>query len=252
MEIVILGSGTSGGIPEPGCTCSVCTSTDPKDRRYRSSLLIRNGEQRIVIDTATEFRLQAIRERISRIDAVLVTHDHADHISGMDDLRNFTWHSPVPVYANEPTLAGIRERFSYFFKETQRGGGKPKVVLNRVTGPFTAAGRDWIPLPALHGKLDVLGYRTGQMAYLTDASEIPAETLTLMEDLEILVIGALRYKPHETHMTVSQALELIARIKPKRAYLTHLCHDISHRRLEKELPSGVFPAWDGLTLTVGE
>jgi phosphoribosyl 1,2-cyclic phosphate phosphodiesterase len=191
-----------------------------------------------------------IREGIDRLDAILMTHPHADHISGMDDLRNFTYDEPVTVYGNGETLEGIRERFGYFFRKTQRGGGKPKVKLCQVSTPFKAGGLSWIPLPVLHGQLPVLGYRTGRFAYVTDASHIPAGTEGMLAGLDVLVLGALRYRPHETHMNIEQAVSFAERIKPERTWLTHFCHDIEHAKLARELPAGIFPAYDGLKITL--
>lgn len=265
MEIGVLGSGTSHGVPVIGCDCQVCRSEDPRDARFRSSALVRGklGE-RVLIDAGPEFRLQAIREGIDRLDAVFITHAHADHVHGLDDLRPLTRDRPLPVFGNRETVEELRERFAYIFRETQQGGGKPRIVLHKVgEAPMDVAGLRITPVPVKHGALDVLGWRIDEAgrsaAYVTDASEIPAAALASLRELDVLIIGALREQPHDTHLNFDQALSLIAELKPRRAWLTHLCHEKRHRAIEDYIRAHarhsipaipVEPAWDGLRITV--
>lgn len=248
MKVTFLGTGTSHGIPVIGCTCSVCTSTNPKNKRSRCSVWVEDENTSIVIDTAPDFRQQALRQGIGTLDAILFTHAHADHVHGLDDIRPFSWTQTVPVYGNRATIEEIQVRFQYIFIETQKGGGKPKILLNEIKTSFQIGTLAVIPVPIFHGKLNILGFRIGSFAYITDCSGIPEESYPLLTDLDVLVIGALRYKAHETHFSVSQALAEIEKIKPRRAYFTHLCHRIEHASLSSELPGHIRPAWDGLTL----
>jgi len=233
-----------------GCSCEVCTSLDQKNNRTRSSIWIEYKDTSILVDTTTDFRTQAMREGIHDIDAILLTHAHADHIHGLDDIRPFSYNHAIPVYGNSPTLEELRCRFEYIFMETQRGGGKPKIDLHTVDSPFYIGSIEIVPVPIMHGSLTILGFRIGTFAYLTDCSGIPEESYSLLHDIDLLVIGALRYKDHETHYSVSQAIKQIERIGAARAYLTHLCHRLEHTTLLDELPGHIRPAWDGLTLFV--
>lgn len=274
MEFEILGSGTSHGIPVIGCACPVCASLDPKDTRYRASGLLRTQkDSAVLIDAGPEFRLQALRAGITGLGALLVTHAHADHIHGLDDVRIFTHQRDLPVYAAPPVIEEIRERFTYVFKNTQAGGGKPRLKLIPVEPgkPFLLGdtGIEAIAVPILHGELGIYGWRLGDMAYLTDCSAIPESSRPLLEGLSTLVIDALRERPHTTHFCFAGALEEILRIGPARAYLTHLCHDFSHaevirwidewkERAETSAEGSRFfaegkkiePAYDGLRFTV--
>ncbi|NMB20496.1 MAG: MBL fold metallo-hydrolase [Firmicutes bacterium] len=252
MEITFLGTGTSHGIPVMTCNCAVCQSDDPKNKRTRSSLWIREKETSLLIDTATEFRLQALRADIQQVDAVLYTHCHADHVFGFDDLRVFSKLSgqSVPIYGNEPTVREMREVFSYVFRKTQEGGGKPQVETIVVEDSFWVKDVMVEPIPVVHGRLPILGYRIGKLAYITDCSYIPPESMDRLQDLEILILGVIRHEPHPTHMNVSQALDLVQKLKAKRTYFTHISHLLEHQELAKALPEGVFPAYDGLTLHV--
>ena len=270
MRLVVLGSGTSHGIPVIACFCRVCRSTDPRDTRFRSSLLIEGVKgERVLVDAGPEFRLQAIKAGLSGLDALLLTHAHADHIHGLDDVRPLTRHAPLPVYANRPTLEELEERFSYIFRETQNGGGKPNLDLREVSpaspgrGAFAVGALTLIPIPAKHGRLDILGWRIEEhgraAAYLTDVSAIPRSSYPLLENLDALVIGALRERAHETHFNFDQALGVIAAARPGKAFLSHLCHDSSHAEIEafigeRERRDGVDyrtgPAWDGLVVVL--
>jgi phosphoribosyl 1,2-cyclic phosphate phosphodiesterase len=253
MKITFLGTGTSQGIPVIGCSCGVCRSADKRNKRLRSSLLIEEGSSSIVIDTGTDFRLQALRSNMMRLDAVLLTHAHADHLNGLDDVRPFCRGSAIPVYGNMPALDELRERFSYIFRTGQRGGGKPKIRPIAVdTREFRIPGFDTsvLPVPVCHGTLQILGFRIGGWAYVTDCSRIPAESYPLLEALDVLVIDALRHRPHETHFSVQQALREIELIRPKRSFFTHLCHEVEHGELEETLPKHIRPAYDGLSFTI--
>lgn len=257
MRIVFLGTGTSHGIPVVTCGCAVCNSSDPRDTRYRSSVAIFGDHgERVLIDAGPEFRLQAIRAKLERLDAVLVTHAHADHIHGLDDVRPLTKGKPLPIYASAFDVAELRERFSYAFKDGQMGGGKPKLELWEAPSEGATVGSiRAIPIPVMHGERRILGYRLGKFAYLTDCSAVPAESVDMLRGLDTLVIGALRKRPHPTHFTFDQALELAAELRPSRAFLTHICHDMSHAEIDRYcqtfgLPFPAGPAWDGLEIEV--
>lgn len=267
MELEILGSGTSHGVPVIGCTCPVCTSHDPRDNRMRTSALVRldNGGA-CLIDAGPEFRLQAIRSGISSLDAVLVTHSHADHIHGMDDLRIFTWKKSIPVWAEKSCIRDIRARFSYAFRESTAGGGKPHFRLNPVTvretrnpacspDHVTVLGAVFQPVPVYHGSLMVFGWRIGDTAYITDCNRIPDYSFRLLEGVQNLVLGALRLREHSTHFNFPQAVAAIDRIGAKRAWLTHICHDFSHEQIRSWLRDNapdkkIEPAHDGLRITI--
>ncbi|MBN2656609.1 MAG: MBL fold metallo-hydrolase [Spirochaetales bacterium] len=251
MTITIMGSGTSHGVPVVGCACPVCLSENIKNKRSRASILVRENGTDILIDTATEFRLQAIRENVMKLDAIFYTHSHADHLHGLDDIRSLSRDREIPLYGSGKDIEEIKKRFPYIFNSTlQKGGGKPRVEPHALRGEAVSIGSLEIkPIPLKHGKLDIYGYRfNNKAAYLTDCSDIPDESLALLKNLDVLIIGALRYKPHPTHYNIEQALEVIKKISPGRAYLTHLCHDLDHDQLENELPGGVFTAYDGLKI----
>lgn len=252
MEITFLGTGTSHGIPVITCDCHVCQSENPKNKRTRSSLWVQQGKTSLLIDTATEFRLQAIEACIRRVDGVLYTHCHADHVFGFDDLRVFSKLTArsVPVYGNKPTINELRDVFSYVFRKTQAGGGKPQVETIVVEDAFQVQDLLIQPIPVCHGVLPILGYRIGKLAYITDCSHVPPSSLDLLQDLEVLILGVIRYEPHPTHMNVEQALELTEKLKAKRTYFTHISHLLEHEEVSKTLPEGVFLAYDGLTVQV--
>ncbi|MFO7310904.1 MAG: MBL fold metallo-hydrolase [Bacillota bacterium] len=252
MELLFLGTGTSMGVPVIGCDCPVCTSPDPRNRRNRSSVLIRHKDAHVLIDTAPELRQQALRFGLRRIDAVFLTHTHADHIFGFDDLRRFNHlqGKPIPVYGSPDTLGELQRIFAYCFRPQQPGGSKPEVELRPVEGPFRLGSLMCTPIPVWHGQMPVTGWRIGRVAYVTDASRIPDESLALLEDLDVLVLGALRFRPHPTHMSIGEALSVIADLKPRQAFLTHLSHDVDHARTDQDLPPAVHLAYDGLSVHV--
>jgi len=262
MEMVILGSGTSYGVPVIGCDCPVCTSTDPYDNRMRASALLRFDDGKaILIDAGPEFRIQALRAHITQLDALLVTHAHADHIHGLDDIRIFTMHSDIPVYGNKNAIDDIHNRFDYIFTPTLEGGGKPHLSLITVDSEagqakeIIVAGKKIIPIPLKHGSLPILGWRCGDTAYLTDCNRIPETSYALLEGCKNLVIGALRVRPHSTHFSFAEALAQIDRINPEQSFFTHLCHDFSHKEIQNWLRENapgkkIEPAYDGLRITI--
>ena len=252
MKVTFLGTGTSYGVPVIGCDCEVCQSKDPRNHRTRASILIETDNLHLLIDTATEFRLQALRAGVKKIDAVLYTHCHADHVFGFDDLRAFSYHSgkAVPFYGNYDTIAEMLQVFGYVFRKTQVGGGKPLVKPVVVDGPFQVEGVAIIPVPAYHGNLPIYGYRIGDLAYITDCSRLPQPSLELLTGLKVLILGVIRYDPHPSHMHVDAALELVAKLKPQQAYFTHVTHLLDHETTNSKLPEAVSLAYDGLIITI--
>lgn len=251
MEVTVLGSGTSHGVPVIGCSCPVCTSPNPKNKRTRASILIRKENSGILIDTSTDFRFQALREDIDSLDAILVTHAHADHIHGLDDIRTLSRQKPLPVYATESTLKEIQNRFDYIFKETQHGGGKPNIDLEILSRrPLNLGNIDFVPVPVKHGDLDIVGFRFGPAAYLTDCSFISEESYELLKGITVLIIGALRYRKHATHFSIDEAVDAARRMNAQRTFFTHLCHDVDHETLEQELPADIRPAYDGMKIEI--
>jgi phosphoribosyl 1,2-cyclic phosphate phosphodiesterase len=254
-SIVVLGSGTSIGIPMIGCRCKTCTSDDPRDKRLRPSVLLKLGPHRVLIDTGPDFRTQALTHNIERVDAVLYTHSHADHILGIDDLRPFNYmqKSEIPIYGSDDTLLTIEETFKYVFDATPTQSSRPKLVSNRFEAGdrFSVAGMEFEPVRALHGKLPVYGFRFGDCAYLTDHSGIPPESMDRLRNLDVLFLDALRYNAHPTHQTIEQSLEMVAELNPKRAYFTHISHDVLHAEAEARFPEHVRLAFDGLEIRIG-
>jgi len=249
--LTVLGSGTSMGVPTIGCDCAVCRSLDPRDRRTRPSVMIGYNGRHVLIDTTPDFREQALREKITHLDAVLYTHTHADHILGIDDLRPLTYrHKPrkMPLYATPRNCEFLRNMFRYIFEAEYKFGGLPLVELQPIEGAVELFGARFEPLTVIHGETPILGFRFGSAAYLTDHSEVPAETLEKLQDLDILFLDALRYKPHPTHSTVGQSLKIVAEVKPKRTFFTHICHDLPHEATNAALPPGVQLAFDGMKL----
>ena len=249
MKITILGSGTSTGVPMVGCRCPVCTSSDPRDKRTRASIIVETQGRHLLVDTSTDLRKQAIREAIPRIDAVLFTHSHADHIHGIDDMRGFHFiHKRViPCYGEKETMETITEKFSYIFKGLEHAGYAKLLEPHIITGPFTLFGCRITPIPLMHGPMPATGYRFNDAAYLTDCSFIPESSMANLEGLDLLIIDALRYTPHSNHFNIEGALEIVERLKPRRAVLTHLTHEVRYGD-GKNLPPEVEFAYDGMTL----
>ena len=248
--LTVLGSGTSMGVPTIGCDCAVCNSADPLDRRTRPSIMLDYAGKRVVIDTTPDFREQAIRERIRSVDAVLYTHGHADHILGLDDLRPLTFHRPgkIPLYAEPRTLERLQHMFSYIFAGDYKYGGLAEVELREIEGPLELWGARFSPIRIFHGDNEILGFRFGSAAYLTDFSTIPDESLCQLQNLDILFLDALRHKPHPTHSTVEHSLAIVDRCRPQRAYFTHISHDLPHAATNAILPPHVRLAHDGMKL----
>ncbi len=248
-----MGTGTSTGVPMIGCDCEVCGSASRRDKRLRSSVWIRANSNSVLIDTSTDLREQALREGIKRVDAVLYTHHHADHVHGIDELRsfNFLQKSDIPLYGNELTMQRIKDMFGYIFNGgPSEGGGIPKLQTNIINTPFALGKLEIIPVPVMHGSMEVYGYRTGNTAYITDCSAIPDASASLLEGLDTLILGALGLPYHATHFTLEKALEAIGTLQPKRAYLTHLNHNLGHESTNMTMPDGVELAWDGLTIEI--
>lgn len=239
------------GVPTIGCDCAVCRSSDSHDRRTRPSILIEYGGHSVLIDTTPDFREQAIRENIRHLDAVLYTHTHADHLLGIDDLRPLSFmHKPgrLPLYAHPAAAEFIRNMFRYIFDADYKFGGLPRVELKAINGPVELFSACFEPIPIIHGDSEIYGFRFGPAAYLTDHSEIPESSLAKLEGLDILFLDALRHKPHPTHSTVEHSLATVERLKPRRAFFTHICHDLPHEETNAALPEGVRLSYDGMKL----
>lgn len=253
MLLTFLGTGTSQGIPVVTCDCSVCSSDDIRDKRFRTSALIETATGTVVIDAGPDFRMQMLRASVKRIDAVLLTHGHHDHVSGLDDVRafNFVQKMPMPVYGNSTCLSSVKRYFDYAFSE-MKYPGVPEFKMIEINHDSFFIGELKIkPLPLKHGQMSILGFRIGKMAYITDASYISEETLVMLNNLDVLIINALRHKPHHSHFSISEAVSIIQKVKAKRAFLTHISHIAGkHIDLMKELPDGVEPAYDGLKIEV--
>ena len=246
----MLGSGTSTGVPVIGCGCAVCRSSDPRNRRTRPGLRLDFEGGTVVVDTSPDFREQALRFALERVDAVLYTHAHADHVFGLDDLRiyNFRQRAPIPCFGSPDTIARLRQIFAYVFEEGQEGGGKPKIELVPVTAPFELLGERVVPVPVMHGDMPVLGFRVGSFAVVTDVSSIPPESYEAIAGVDVLVLSALRYRAHPTHFTIEEALAAAQRIGARRTILTHLAHDVDHGDVRVPLPPGVELGHDGLVV----
>lgn len=247
--VTFLGTGTSHGVPMIGCRCAVCRSDDPHDRRLRPSIHVQiDGGPAILIDTATDLRQQALTNDITRVDAVLFTHSHADHVMGLDELRRFNATSgrKLPVHADAKTGAELRRIFSYAFEPPKGpGGGVPDLALVEIDGAFEVEGLTVRPVPVMHGPQPILGFRIGRFAYLTDCNHVPETSMALLGGLDVLVLDALRHRPHPTHFTVKDAVEVAGRIGARETYFTHICHDLPHAATNADLPAGMALAYDG-------
>lgn len=250
MRITFLGTGTSVGVPSVGCECAACLSDDPRDNRLRTSVLVEHGGHNILIDASTDFRQQALRIGLKHLAAILFTHSHADHCFGLDDTRPIMFRDgAIPVFATEVTWQGLRRIYAYAF-EPDGYPGVPRMVPHQIDGAFDLFGLDIEPLSVIHGQLEVTAFRIGGFAYVTDCNRIPEETCARLMGLDVLVIDALRFKKHPTHMTLDQSLGYIERLKPRRALLTHISHDIKHAETSGHLPENVEIAYDGLVVEV--
>jgi len=255
MKITLIGTGTSQGVPVIGCKCKVCQSDSLKDKRLRTSAVIEWNNHRLVIDTGPDFRTQMLREKIDNIDAILYTHEHADHTTGLDDIRPLYFKTgvPIPIYGLSRTLNDLKIRFNYIFTRENRYPGAPEVLCNPVNPgqQFQINDLNIIPLDILHGDLPILGYKLDNFAYLTDVKKIPANTIKELKNIDLMIINALHQRPHKMHLNLPEALELIEIIQPKRAVLTHISHHMDvHEEISKKLPNNVFLGFDGMKLNV--
>jgi len=266
LSVTLLGTGTSHGVPMIGCDCRVCRSDDPRDRRTRPSILLTfhgdgGAEERqaavaravrhALVDTSTDLRAQALTHDIRRVDALLFTHGHADHVLGLDEVRRFNvlQREAIPCFADAQTIDDLRRTFAYIFTPaTPSGGGLPQLRLNTIAGAFSMGGREIVPVPIMHGPRMILGFRVGAFAYLTDCNRIPASSWELLSGVRTLVLDALRDRPHPTHFSVREALAVVDRLGPDRTYFTHICHDLPHAETCARLPRGVELAYDGLVI----
>jgi len=262
MRVTLLGTGTSHGVPMIGCDCAVCRSSDPKDKRTRVSILLElapaaeafaSAVRYVLVDTSTDLRAQAIAQDVRRVDAILFTHSHADHVMGLDDVRRYNalQRGAIPCYGDARTLADLRRMFDYIFNPPPvAAGGIPQLTLFEIAGVFSLGGVEIVPVPLWHGPRPILGFRIGRFAYLTDCSRIPDASWPLLAGVQTVVLDALRDRPHPTHFSVGEALEVVDRLAPARAYFTHMCHDLGHAETCARLPAGVALAYDGLTLDI--
>ncbi len=250
--IEVLGSGTSVGVPSIGCHCPVCTSTDPRDQRHRPSILLRYNDRAVLIDSGPDFRTQALRAKMDRLDAILYTHAHADHILGLDDVRpfNFRQRQPIPIYGSRETIATLRQAFRYIFETLYTESTIPKIETHEFEDyqPIDLFGLEFVPIPVKHGRTVVHGFRFGAAAYLTDHNTIPPESLRALENLDVLFVDGLRHREHPTHSSVKQALDHIETLQPRRGYLTHICHDLPHEETEQKLPPRVALSYDTMRI----
>jgi phosphoribosyl 1,2-cyclic phosphate phosphodiesterase len=254
MELLFLGTGTSAGIPMIGCHCPVCSSSDPHDKRSRPSAVVSCGGTRVLIDSSPELRLQCVTNGIDMIDAVVYTHGHADHIMGLDDLRRFNAlkKGPLDIWADELTHSALTRCFGYAFKEPELEMKvfRPHLIRRMIEGPFEIGGMTWTPIPMFHGDLAVLGFRIGRLAYCTDVNRIPESSFELLKGLDVLVLDALQHKPHTTHFSLKEAVEVAGRIGARQTYFTHIAHALAHEATNATLPGNVQLAYDSLRVEV--
>jgi phosphoribosyl 1,2-cyclic phosphate phosphodiesterase len=252
-QMIFLGTGTSIGVPVIGCGCPTCTSADPRNNRLRCALVLGLPEGNLLVDSPPDLRTQLLREKIGLVHATLYTHDHADHVFGLDDLRLFPYYlgHPLPIYCEEQVEDRIRKSFDYAFvaEAATYGGGVPQVEFRRITtDPFDVLGTRITPIRLVHGRFRVLGFRYGNIAYCTDTNQIPPESWPLLQELDVLVLDALRQKPHSTHFSLDEAVAVAQRVGAKRTLLTHMSHDLEHAATNAALPPGIELAYDGLRL----
>ncbi|MGE3617021.1 MAG: MBL fold metallo-hydrolase [Gemmatimonadales bacterium] len=257
MRLTLLGTGTSFGVPQIGCRCEVCRSSDPRDTRHRAAAVLTVGDRTLLIDTPPELRVALLAAGVGHVDGVLFTHEHADHVGGIDDLRIFSLRAraPLPVYANAGTAAFLRTSYRYIFDDgvvPVPGTSKPRLELREIAAgaPFAAAGIEVLPIGFEHGSLEVLGFRVGPMAYVTDVKAVPAAALDRLRGVDTLVLNALWWRQHPTHLSIPEAIEAARRIGARRTVLTHLTHETGHATLAEALPDGIEPGFDGLILEV--
>jgi phosphoribosyl 1,2-cyclic phosphate phosphodiesterase len=254
MRLTLLGTGTSYGVPVIACSCSVCTSDDPRNKRKRASAYVEVDGRAFLIDTATELRLQALEHGVRRVDAVLFTHYHADHVGGLDDLKAFNAinGSILPCYGNAATEEALRQRFDFAFNGSPFIGGIPHITFTVVEEAFDLFGVRVTPVELQHGRITATGWRIGNAAYLTDCNGIPPRSMELLQDLDLMVLDGLRPRPHPTHFSIPEAVEVAKRLRPKLTLLTHLTHEVDHAKVSAELPPGVELAYDGQVIELGE
>ena len=249
VELLFLGTGTSAGVPMIACSCEVCTSLNPRDKRTRPSVVISYGQTRVLVDTTPELRLQCVANKVDHIDAIVFTHAHADHIMGLDDVRRFNLarDGPLDVWADDRAFGTLARVFEYAFKapSPEMKLFRPHLARQRIDGPFEIGGVTWTPIPLLHGNMPVLGFRVGNLAYCTDVSSIPEPSFDLLRDLDVLVLDALQWKKHTTHFSVEEAIEAAKRIGPKQTLFTHIAHALAHEETNRLLPPGMRLAYDG-------
>lgn len=253
LRVIVLGTGTSHGIPMIGCDCEVCTSTDPHDKRTRTSIVVQVRDRSILVDTAPEFRMQCLACDIRRVDAIFYTHQHADHVTGLDDLRRFNamQRASLGCYANAHTLQVLQRMFPYAFThDPSYPSAKPELNMVEVDGEFEVFGVPVVPIPLMHGKLPVLGYRIGRFAYCTDCSEIPDTSMALLQGLDVLILDALRIRPHPTHFNLEQAVEVARRVGARQTYFTHIAHELRHAQTNACLPQGMALGYDGQIIEI--